>query len=358
MTDDAPIHWFYNEFSESVSGEIAGLFRKRTVSRGPACEELESKICALSNAKYCLTVTSGSVALFISAMILAQPNDEVIVQARTWIATANAFLMRGCSVKVVDMAPDGKYIDLEALEKSISARTKVVVVTHMNGRVANLDKVKSICSKHGISLVEDSAQALGSQYNGTPVGAVGAAGVFSFSVPKIVSGGQGGVIVTNEEDVFKRAKAFLIHGLGNVIDVERWEYPGFNFRYNDIQAKIVLSQIAQIDSRIQRIKDVQSAYVSALDGLPIKILTNLGNEVGPYIEAAVDNRTEFMNFLRLNHVETRPFYPSLSEADFLEGPPCPIAEKLSREGVYLPSGPCIPMPIVQRTAETIRRFYK
>jgi dTDP-4-amino-4,6-dideoxygalactose transaminase len=189
-------------------------------------------------------------------------------------------------------------------------------------------------------------------------GTFGLAGIYSFSVPKIISGGQGGAIVTNSEELFNKARAFRTHGLESLIDISSWSWPGFNFRYNDVQASIVLEQLTSIEARIAHLREVQHLYRSNLASYPLTFMPYSADQVGPYVEALVgEGRDAFTEFLLKSGVSTRNFYPSLSCAEFFESSGTPNAERISQQGVYLPSGPTISLKVVQQVIREIKAYY-
>lgn len=325
---------------------------------GEVCECLEDTLARYHDVNYCKTFSSGSAALLAIAYALTKPKDHVILQARTWIATAHAFHLAGCEVSVCDMDSSGRYIDHESLEELLKPNTTAVVITHMNGRVADMSRIREFCDRHRLLLIEDAAQALGSRQQHTKAGAFGDAAALSFSVAKIVSGGQGGAVLTNSRECAKEAAKFRTHGVASTKEVESWPSIGFNFRYTDIQAAIVTAQFEELDARIRHIKTVEERYKNSLIGLNSQMIENSLQEVGPYIEILCDDREALAHHLAVEGIETRCFYPSISKARYISNQRSPVAELLTERGLYLPSGPSISLESVDRVCESLRRFYE
>jgi len=324
---------------------------------GKVCERLERNLARYHEVDHCKTFSSGSAALLSIAYAITKPGDHVILQARTWIATAHAFHLAGCEISVCDMDPSGRYLDPERLAGLVRSNTKAVVVTHMNGRIADMFRIHEFCQTQGLLLIEDAAQALGSEQHQTKAGAFGDVAALSFSVAKIVSGGQGGAVLTNSKKYAAEIGKFRTHGVPSTQDVGAWMDVGFNFRYTDIQAAIVTAQLEDLNKRIRHIKTVEGRYKAALVGLSPQMIENGEHEVGPYIEILCDDRKALVNHLASQGIETRCFYPSISKARYISSQCCPVTELLTERGLYLPSGPSISLESVDRVCESVRRFY-
>ena len=324
---------------------------------GKECEVLENTLATYHEVGHCKTFSSGSAALLAVAHALTDPSDHVILQARTWIATAHAFHLAGCEVSICDMDPSGRYLDHKSLAGLIRPNTRAVVVTHMNGRIADMSFIRDFCDQHQVLLVEDAAQSLGSTQQNVKAGAFGDAAVLSFSVAKIISGGQGGAVLTDNRQIANDTAKFRTHGLPSTKEVTDWPGIGFNLRYTDIQAAIVMAQFDELDERIKHIKSVEEKYKSTLTGLGAQLIESKRQELGPYIEVLCDERDALAGFLASQGIETRTFYPPISKARYISNEVCPVAESLTARGLYLPSGPSLDLAAVDRVCESLTRFY-
>ncbi|MFH1088350.1 MAG: aminotransferase class I/II-fold pyridoxal phosphate-dependent enzyme, partial [Patescibacteria group bacterium] len=170
--------------------------------------EFEKMIADYTGARYCSVVSNGTISLTLALMACGiRPGDEVIVPDYTMVATANAVKLAGAEVVFVDIERDTLGIDLEQIKQAISPRTKAIILVAINGRCPrDLDKLVDFCKDNGLKLIEDVAQALGAQRNGQHLGTFGDIGSFSFSTPKIITTGQGGALITNNEDIIGRLR--------------------------------------------------------------------------------------------------------------------------------------------------------
>jgi dTDP-4-amino-4,6-dideoxygalactose transaminase len=226
------------------SGEWGGTARNKL-------SELEDKFASLQDAKYAVSVVNGTLAITVALQAAGvQPGDEVIMPPYTFIATATAALMFGAIPVFVDVEEDTMMIDPEKVESAITSKTKAIIAVHIGGAPANLTRLHEIASKHDIRLIEDAAQAVGSQWNHVGVGAIGDLGTFSFQTSKNISSGEGGMILTNDEIL-----ADMAWSLANVGRVRKgeWyqhEHMGWNLRMTEFQAAILLAQLTRLDQQL------------------------------------------------------------------------------------------------------------
>ena len=325
---------------------------------GPLTQKLEESFGQYVGTKYCLAVTSGTTALWVSMRALITEGDEVLVQARTWVATVHAIKEAGGNPIICDMEKTGRYLDLNYLEQKLTKRTRALVVTHMNGRILDLRKVKEFCEKFNIFLIEDAAQALGATFEGNHPVYFSDVACYSLAVTKVVSGGQGGLVVTNRDDINRFVKSFRKHGLEDLDYITDWKQHGFNIRYTDIQAALAHQQFIELGERIKHLEKIYQIYKGVIaNKSKLQLVENKKNEVGPYIECLVDERKRFIEFMRLANVQVKPFYPSVAEIRYLnKNYSCPNADKFCRKGVYLPCGPSIGLEKVEYVCEILDSY--
>ena len=212
-------------------------------------EKFEQMIAEYTGAKHCVVVNNGTISLSLAAMAVGvEAGDEVIVPNYTMIATPNSLKMFGANPVFVDVEPDTLCLDFDLTKKAITPKTKAIMLVTANGRYpqSGIKAFEDLCTKQNLILIEDSAQSLGSFYpDGRHIGTVGLAGSFSFSAPKIISTGQGGAIVTNDDNVarkLRKLKDFGRSGGGNDIHDEI----GFNFKFTELQACIGIEQMKKL----------------------------------------------------------------------------------------------------------------
>jgi perosamine synthetase len=238
------------------------------VGPGKTCNEFASELSAFLGAERCLLTTSGTIALSVAARALGlQPGDEILVPAYGVISTINAFASIGLKPRLVDIDRATCCISPERLLQALTPRTRAVCVVNFSGYTGPLvQELRRICDDKHLLMIEDAACALGHRYEGVAAGCSGDAGTYSFSVPKVLTTGQGGAVVARDAAVFDKAGAFIDHG-----DLE-WRKTGINrdigtnLRFNDVLAALGLSQLREIDARLARRRAYYETLRSRLDG--------------------------------------------------------------------------------------------
>jgi dTDP-4-amino-4,6-dideoxygalactose transaminase len=352
------ISWWCTSFGEDEIEHVVHSMRNKCFGQGEVTKEFEKKLSEFLGVDHVIAVSSGSSALLMALMAVGVvPGDEVIIPNRTWIATAHAVNLIGASVVLVDTEKDRPIINAKLIEEKITSKTKAIIPVHLNGRSCDMQEINRIAKKYKLYVIEDAAQAMASKNSNGYLGVQSDVGCFSLSVAKIIATGQGGFSVTNNSELAVKMRAIRTHGIENVHDPEEWVMPGFNFRFNDILASIGIEQLKKLPSRIEYLKEIYRHYEEGFRGSIFKqIPVDLdGGEVPVYSEFLVKNRTHWMEKLLSNDIETRPFYPDISSASYLK---CnkhlyPNSIKFSRDGLYLPSGPCQSVVSIKEITEYI-----
>jgi 8-amino-3,8-dideoxy-alpha-D-manno-octulosonate transaminase len=228
----------------------------------------EKKFARYIGARYTLAVSSGSAAVRVALAALGiGPGDEVITQAFTFVATIEAILEAGAT-PVIANVDKSLNLDPEDFRTKITGATKAVIPVHMLGVPARMDEIMAVAREHGMPVLEDSCQACGSSYNGRKTGTIGAIGCYSFDYVKTITTGEGGMVVTDDRDLYRRASEFHDHGHAHRVDVPRGEdshhIAGFNYRMNELQGAIGLVQIGRLDHVLSRQKENKNEIKSAL----------------------------------------------------------------------------------------------
>jgi len=234
-------------FAHGFDDKREGIFRVR---------EFERKFAGRFNVKYSQAVASGTAALKVALKALGvKPGDEVITQAFTFVATVEAILDCNAVPVIVDV-DETLNMSSKSLKKAISAKTKVVIPVHMLGVSAEMNEILSLCKERRISILEDNAQSCGGTYNGRYLGTIGEVGCFSFDFGKIITSGEGGMVVTNKEDYFIKARSYQDHGHEYSKTLSKGKeaalMPGFNFRMSEMQAAVGMVQLGKLDRIIER----------------------------------------------------------------------------------------------------------
>jgi 8-amino-3,8-dideoxy-alpha-D-manno-octulosonate transaminase len=229
-------------FAHGFEAMRKGIFRVR---------EFESAMAKKVDVRYAQAVSSGSAALRVAIESIGiQPGDQVIIPAFTYVATAEAVIQSGAELVIVDI-DDTFTMDPIALEAAITSKTRMIIPVHMMGAPADLEKINGIARKFDIKVIEDSAQAVGGSFGGKKLGTIGDLGCFSFDAGKVMNTGEGGMVLTNNEEYFKKARGYHDHGHEYSSTVSRGEDGaigvGFNYRMMEIQGCIGLAQLAKLD---------------------------------------------------------------------------------------------------------------
>jgi perosamine synthetase len=200
------------------------------------------------------------------------PNDEVIMADTNWIATASPIMQLGAKPVFVDILPDTWCLDPEKVEAAITSRTKAIVAVHLYGNLCDMDHLLAIGEKHGIPIIEDAAEAIGSVYYGKSAGSIGRFGAFSFHGTKTLTTGEGGMFVTNNAELYEKVLTLSNHGRSRSQAKQFWpDVIGFKYKMSNIQAAIGCAQMERIDDLIEGKRRVFGAYKSSFSGLPLKM---------------------------------------------------------------------------------------
>ena len=352
--------WFGSEEKEALNQymEEGGWLTefKRTA-------EFEQRIVDYTGAKHCFVVNNGTISLTLMAMAAGiKAGDEVIVPNYTMIATPNSVKMFGAVPIFVDVEIETLCMDIELARKAISSKTKAIFLVTSNGRYpkAGIEAFQKLCEEKGLVLLEDTAQSLGSWYpNGKHQGTVGLAGSFSFSAPKVISTGQGGAIITNNDEIayhLKRLKDFGRSGGGN--DVH--DSIGYNFKFTEMQAVIGNEQIKKLPWRAERKKEIMKLYRKELHGIKEVLFfdQDLQNTTPWFIDVFVENRDGLIRHLKENQIGSRVMYPPINKqkAYNISGEH-PVSNMVGEKGLWLPSAAQLSDEQIGFICNTIKSFY-
>ena len=372
------IDWWKTKFGEEEIKRVVETIRNKNLSQGPVTDEFERKLGEYLEIDHVIAVSNGSISIVLALMALGVgPGDEVIMPNRTWIATAHAVHLLGGKVVLVDVEEGRPIIDCSLIEEKISSKTKVILPVHMNGRAANMNEIMKIAKKHSLTVIEDT-QSIASKNSKGFLGTQSDIGCYSLAVAKTISTGQGGFVVTRNEMLANKIRAIRNHGVDDVNNVKFWPMPGFNFKFTDVLASIGIEQLKRLPERIKRFCDLYEIYEDKLvspDFRPIPVDLNAG-EVPIYIEYLVKGRNKKVDDLHDLGIETRPFYPSINAAQYLNKKTNEehISQYLNKEtkeedifinslkyeeeGIYLPSGPDQDLTEIINSIESINTLSK
>ncbi|MGE0430589.1 MAG: DegT/DnrJ/EryC1/StrS family aminotransferase [Hydrogenophaga sp.] len=220
--------------------------------------------------QYAIATSSCTGALHMGMAALGiGPGDEVILADTNWIATAAPIVHLGAKPVFVDILPDSWCLDPELVEQAITPRTKAILAVHLYGNLCAMDKLLAIGEKHGVPVIEDAAEAIGSVYRGRRAGSMGRFGAFSFHGTKTLTTGEGGMFVTNDAELYERVLTLSNHGRARGQTKQFWpDMVGFKYKMSNIQAAIGCAQVERIDELIQRKREILAHYKTELEKLP------------------------------------------------------------------------------------------
>jgi len=367
MTTTATTHipWWRPETGDEERDMVLRVLASNYLNDGDVTTEFERRLAAVFGSKYAVAVTSGTSALFLSLAALgAGHGDEVVVPDVTFIATANAVTLTGATPVLVDVDPETLTMDPEAFARAIGPRTKAVMPVHVSGRAAQIERIVEIAEADQIAVVEDAAEALRSRHRGRCLGTFGDAGCFSFSPNKTITTGQGGLIVTDDEQLVVRLRELKDQGRpvrgtgGNDVHAS----VGFNFKLTNLQAAVGIAQLARLDARVERLAALYRAYRRGLSGVKqIRLLPfDVDNgETPQWVDALVEDRDRLVEYLLQGDMHCRPFWFPIHTQQPYRAPDdrFPNATRVAGQALWLPSALSLTDDDVEAVCRRIGDFY-
>lgn len=339
-------------------------------SIGEFIGRFESGFARFCEAKHGIAVANGTVAIEVALKALGiGPGAEVIIPAMTFAAVGAVVVHLGAEPVLADIDPACWCIDPRAVERAITARTKAVVPVHSYGHPADLRPILDVCGGRGIRVVEDAAEAHGARYRGRRVGAIGDAGCFSFYGNKIVTTGEGGAVVTDDDDLAARIRVLKDHAM----DPGRRYYhleAGYNFRMTNLQAALGCAQLERADEFMRKRSEILRWYredLGGTEGLRLNPGMPWAEPVNWIVCAVLDDRLAgsrdaLLASLREVGIDTRPFFVPLGEMPPYrsarqvgsEGTGNPVAARIAKAGFNVPTSVHLDRESVRRIAHALR----
>lgn len=324
-------------------------------------KEFARMIGEYTGARHSFILANGTVTLSTALWACGlKPGDEVLVPDYTMVASANAAVLIGCKVKFVDIDRENLCIDYDKMIDSIGPDTKAVILVTINGRYPKQlpDFIKT-CKEKGLWVIEDAAQSLGSFYNGKHLGTFGDIGSFSFSMPKIITTGQGGALVTNNDILAEKIVKLRDFGREKP-GADHYLTQGWNFKFTDLQAVIGIEQMKKLPARVIRKKEIGRLYESLLSGVVgVELIpTNFDNTSPWFFDILVEDRSALKDYLKNNGIGTREFYPALHAEPVFNYPGTyDVAVEIAKKGLWLPSAVQLTDQEVHYITGKVKEFY-
>lgn len=340
-------------------------------SEGPFVARLEEGMARRMRRRHAVAVANGTAALDVAFAALGiGPGDEVILPSFTIISCVLQVVRAGAIPIFVDCSPETWCMDVGKVEENITPRTRAVLAVHIYGLPVDVTPLAAVCDRHGVTLVEDAAQAIGLRYGGEPCGGFGKISTVSFYPNKFVTTGEGGLVLTDDDGLAERCRS-----LRNLCFVPKERFLhhelGWNYRMSNLQAAVGVAQMERLDETVERKKEIGRWYAEALGGEPGLRLAPVRTESAENVFWAVGvvlggdlgsafRGVDFMRRLGEMGIGTRPFFRPLHEQPALRQylspsqPPCPVSETIARFGFYLPNGLGLTERQLQRVADSVR----
>jgi perosamine synthetase len=340
-------------------GEISGTF-------GSSIPSFEEEFASYTGMQYGMATSSGTSALHLAVAALdLNTGDEVLVSASTNIATALAVYHNGGITVPIDSEEQTWNLDIGQIEQRITPKTKGIIAVHLFGHPIDMDQLMAVAEKHNLWVIEDAAEAHGAEIRGRKAGSFGHMSCFSFYANKLITTGEGGMVLTNDISLAEKVKSLRNLAFGKPRFFH--QHAGYNFRMTGMQAALGLSQLTKIDRFIEKKRTLAQCYRDELHEIDYVDMPNEASwakhvywMIGIRVDSRV-NRDDFAQYLRINGVDTRTFFCSMASQPFLKeqkdlSKTTPIADKLWKEGLYLPSSTFLKQKDVAEIGQIIRAF--
>ncbi|MBP5472332.1 MAG: UDP-4-amino-4,6-dideoxy-N-acetyl-beta-L-altrosamine transaminase [Lachnospiraceae bacterium] len=370
--------WISEKDIEAVREVLEGPF----ITCGPKVKEAEERLASYTGAKHAVVVNSGTSALHCACIAAGiKEGDEVITTPITFAASANCVLYCGAKPVFADINPETYNIDPASIRAHITDRTKAVIAVDFTGQVVQADEIRAICDEFGLVFIEDAAHSIGSSYNGKMVGNIADMTCFSFHPVKTVTAGEGGAILTNNEEYYKKLVLAHTHGITHDEDEMEgaphegpWYYEqislGYNYRMTDFQAALLMSQLDRIDEFVARRKMIVAAYDEAFKDVPgIIVQKNIPESdtsrhlyiIRLDLDKLTCTRREFFDAMSAENVQCQVHYvpvywfPHYRHLGYEKGL-CPNAEEVYKGIMSIPLYPAMTDKDIEDTIAAVKKL--
>lgn len=357
----------YQNLKEEILNVLDDVMSKSHFILGENVKKLEKDVAEYSGVGYGIGVANGSDAIHIALQASGVgPGDEVIVPSFTFFATAGAVARTGATPVFADIDPKTFNIDPKSIEKVVTDKTKAIIPVHLYGQMADMDEIAAIAKKHSLAVIEDAAQAIGSKYKGKKVGQLGTAATYSFFPTKNLGAyGDGGMIVTNDEDLGEKMRVIRVHG-----SKPKYYHHvlGYNSRLDELQAAVLNVKFPHLDTWSELRRERANNYTQLLnESLKDVVVTPFVEEHNDHVfhqyTIRVPRRDELQEYLKENGVSTMIYYPKplhlqpvFADLGWKEGD-LPETEKACAEALSLPMFPELKLEQQEYVVSKIVEFY-
>jgi perosamine synthetase len=354
------IRWAPPSITEDERKSVLRVFDSNWFTQGPITELVEKKICEITKSKYAVMTNNGTSALICS--LLAHeigPGDEVIVPSFTFVATVNAILSVGAKPVLVDCNAETFNTEVKFMKNKVTKQTKAILPVDVSGMPVDLDSFQDFANKNNLVLIRDSAEGLGAEYKNNQIGSFNHTSIFSFHMAKIVSGVEGGCVITNKKQIAEKLKLIRSHGDAGQYDSKIF---GLNFRISDIHSAIILEQLKKLNFFLKQRKKIAKLYKSELMDFQFQKIPDFVT-CNPYMLFAIllssKKRNSLNNYLNSNGIETRVCWPPIHKQKYhskiFKGN-FPNSDKIFSKIINLPMGNGLTEEDTMFVIETIKKW--
>jgi len=358
----------YKTIKNKIKQAIDKVLEEQKFILGKHVTFLEEKIANYCNCNYAIGVSSCTDALLVSLMAIdIKPGDEIITTPYTFFATIGSIVRLGAKPVFVDIDPETYNLNPKEIEAKITSKTKAIIPVHLFGQCCEMDLIIDIAKRHNLRVIEDAAQALGAMYKDKKVGSIGDIGCFSFFPSKNLGGyGDGGMVVTNDEALYKKIKMLRVHGTEKKY---YHKFVGGNFRLDELQAAILLAKFKYLDTWNKKRGECAKRYdqlfsqANLLDKVASPCVRQTNHVFHQYV-VRVKERDELLKYLKTQGIGCAIYYPlpmhlqeCFSYLNYKKGD-FPNAEKAAKETLALPMYPELTLEQQEYVVEKIKEFYK
>lgn len=365
---------FKLNFGQEEIDAVTETIKSKWISTGPKCEELENQFVEMFNVKHAISLSNCTDALHLAMIVNnISAGDEVICPSLTFAASVNSIRYVGAIPVFCDIEGlDNINISPKEIEKLITPKTKAIVVVHMAGFPADMEAIMKIAEKHNLKVIEDACHGPLSEYKGKKLGTIGSVGCFSFFSNKNISTGEGGMMITNDDEIAKRCRLLRSHGMTtmsyqrakghatayDIVDL------GFNFRMDDIRASIGVVQMNKLRPDLEARVKVRATYLEQLASLEQVIVPFIDNKefVSNYImpivlkDSTIEKRDSVRNFLHSKGIQTSNHYPAIHRFSVYKDYPAnlPVTEYVCDNEITLPMYAALSEDEIKYIVETLK----
>ena len=341
--------------------EVLAALRSGWLTEAKRTEKFAQAVAEFTGSRYASILSNGTVTLFAGLKALGVgPGDEVIVPDMTMVASPNSIVLTGAKPVFVDISRKNLCLDLDEVEKKITAKTKAMMPVAFNGRAPNMKRLLKIAKKRKLFIIEDAAQALGCFFRRKHLGTFSDVGSFSFSTPKVITTGQGGALVTNSKKIYE--KIIRLKDFGRIDrNTQDHDEIGYNFKFTDLQAALGIVQMKKLPWRLKRKKAMYRLYYQELKAVEeIKFIQTDLSQTSPwFIDIMVEEPIALQKYLQAKKIGARLFYPAIHTTKPYQGIG-KFSNSLwaSRHGLWLPSSTFLSDNDIKRVCREIKGFYE